>query len=54
MTTVEEGRTVVAPAPAPLAVNRRLARAGPGHPDVPRVPPPARVLLVTAEGDSWR
>ena len=54
MTTVEEGRTVVAPTPTPLAVNRRLARAGWGRPVVPLVPAPARVLLVTAEGDSWR
>lgn len=54
MTTIEEGRTVVAPAPTPLAVSRRLARAGSGHPAAPGVPPPARMLLVTAEGDSWR
>lgn len=54
MTTLEEGRTVDAAVTTPLAVNRRLARAGAGHPAVPRVRPPARMLLVTTEGDSWR
>lgn len=53
LTTVEDGSTVVAPAPSVVAVNRRLARAGPGRPVRPRAAAPARLLVVAAEGDSW-
>lgn len=54
LTTVEAGATVVTPARSPLAVSRRLARAGTGHPTTTRAPaPPARELLVTDHGDSW-
>lgn len=53
LTTVEDGRTVEAPAGSPVAVNRRMARAGPGHPARPRTSAPARLLVVTAGGDRW-
>ena len=54
LATVEDGRAVTAPAESPLAVNRRLALAGPGR---LRGTVPAgwrgALLMVTPEGDRW-
>lgn len=53
LTTMERSETVTAPVASPVAVNRRLARADTGHPSRPAVAKPARLLVVSAEGDSW-
>lgn len=58
LTTWESGRTVTAPAPSPVMLNRRLARAERGTPRPvegpgPRARVPGRVLLVSDQGDSW-
>ena len=58
LTTSESGRTVTAPAPSPVTLNRRLARAEPGRPTPvkgsgQRTRLPGRVLLVSDQGDSW-
>ncbi len=56
LTTSESGRTVTAPTPSPVTLNRRLARAERGTPapaEGPGPRAPRRVLLVTDQGDSW-
>lgn len=53
LTTTERTETVVAAVASPVALNRRLARADPGHPSRPAVRKPARLLVVSGEGDWW-
>lgn len=54
ITTMEDGHPLTDATPSMLQVNRRLARTGPGTPPHPKgLARDVRVLVVSAEGDSW-